>query len=141
MMVSTFLDWITVLIQEIGSDQFSYEPLYIRVGASPSEVPPVSQWMPLEHALEVTKTSSISGRYATTILNWKGWMSVVLEMASSKYSIILPTYNERRNLPIIIYLLNQTFVKQYVFCYLIRSLPDWMIWPDERLMAVVIIVE
>jgi dolichol-phosphate mannosyltransferase len=49
-------------------------------------------------------------------------MSVVLEMASSKYSIILPTYNERRNLPIIIYLLDQTFVKQYVFYYLVRSL-------------------
>lgn len=29
-----------------------------------------------------------------------------------KYSIILPTYNERRNLPILIYLLNKTFAKE-----------------------------
>ena len=30
-------------------------------------------------------------------------------MSSRKYSVILPTYNERKNLPIIIYLLVQTF--------------------------------
>lgn len=29
-----------------------------------------------------------------------------------KYSIILPTYNERRNLPILIYLLNKTFTEE-----------------------------
>lgn len=30
-------------------------------------------------------------------------------MAPNKYSVILPTYNERRNLPILIYLLDKTF--------------------------------
>lgn len=29
-----------------------------------------------------------------------------------KYSVILPTYNERRNLPIIVWLLNRTFTEQ-----------------------------
>lgn len=29
----------------------------------------------------------------------------------NKYSIILPTYNERRNLPIVTWLLNDTFTK------------------------------
>ncbi|CAK9435981.1 uncharacterized protein LODBEIA_P05720 [Lodderomyces beijingensis] len=32
-------------------------------------------------------------------------------MTSNKYSVILPTYNERRNLPILIYLLNKTFTQ------------------------------
>jgi dolichol-phosphate mannosyltransferase len=31
-----------------------------------------------------------------------------------KYSVILPTYNERRNLPIITWLLNRTFTEKYV---------------------------
>lgn len=31
-----------------------------------------------------------------------------------KYSVILPTYNERRNLPIIVWLLAQTFTEQSV---------------------------
>jgi hypothetical protein len=31
-----------------------------------------------------------------------------------KYSVLLPTYNERRNLPIITWLLNKTFTEQYV---------------------------
>ena len=31
-----------------------------------------------------------------------------------KYSVILPTYNERKNLPIIVWLLNKTFTEQYV---------------------------
>ena len=30
-----------------------------------------------------------------------------------KYTVILPTYNERRNLPIIIWLLARTFTAQY----------------------------
>lgn len=30
-----------------------------------------------------------------------------------KYSVILPTYNERRNLPIIAWLLNRTFSEKY----------------------------
>jgi len=29
----------------------------------------------------------------------------------NKYSVVLPTYNERKNLPIIVWLLNETFVK------------------------------
>lgn len=39
--------------------------------------------------------------------------------STHKYSVILPTYNERRNLPIIIWLLNETFTKQQVF------VPQW----------------
>lgn len=31
--------------------------------------------------------------------------------AKNKYSVLLPTYNERRNLPIIVWLLNQTFTE------------------------------
>lgn len=31
-----------------------------------------------------------------------------------KYSVLLPTYNERRNLPIITWLLNKTFTEKYV---------------------------
>lgn len=31
-----------------------------------------------------------------------------------KYSVILPTYNERKNLPIIVWLLANTFTEQYV---------------------------
>jgi len=34
-------------------------------------------------------------------------------MPNDKYSVILPTYNERRNLPIIIWLLAKTFSEQY----------------------------
>ena len=30
-----------------------------------------------------------------------------------KYSVILPTYNERNNLPIITWLLNRTFTQKY----------------------------
>lgn len=38
-------------------------------------------------------------------------------MARDKYSVLLPTYNERRNLPIITWLLEKTFSEQYVFTY------------------------
>jgi hypothetical protein len=31
-----------------------------------------------------------------------------------KYSVILPTYNERKNLPVIVWLLAKTFDEQYV---------------------------
>ena len=30
-----------------------------------------------------------------------------------KFSVILPTYNERRNLPIVTWLLNRTFTEKY----------------------------
>lgn len=33
----------------------------------------------------------------------------------NKYSVILPTYNERRNLPIITWLLNRTFTEAYAY--------------------------
>ena len=33
--------------------------------------------------------------------------------AGNKYSVILPTYNERKNLPIVAWLLNRTFTEQY----------------------------
>lgn len=33
-------------------------------------------------------------------------------MAANKYSVILPTYNERHNLPIVAWLLNRTFTEQ-----------------------------
>ena len=31
----------------------------------------------------------------------------------SKYSIIVPTYNERENIPILIYLINKHLVEEY----------------------------
>jgi dolichol-phosphate mannosyltransferase len=31
---------------------------------------------------------------------------------TDKYSVILPTYNERKNLPVITWLLNRTFTQQ-----------------------------
>lgn len=33
------------------------------------------------------------------------------------YSVILPTFNERQNLPIITWLLNRTFTQQYVLSH------------------------
>lgn len=38
-----------------------------------------------------------------------------LKMApANKYSVILPTYNERRNLPIIVWLIEKTFREKWV---------------------------
>ena len=34
-----------------------------------------------------------------------------------KYSVILPTYNERKNLPVIVWLLAKTFQEKYVVFY------------------------
>ena len=31
----------------------------------------------------------------------------------NKYSVILPTYNERKNLPIIVWLIQRTFTEKY----------------------------
>ena len=63
------------------------------------------------------------GRAATKqeTLCHERWMSAVpLEMApyaaasnAHKYSVILPTYNERKNLPIIIWLLERVFREKY----------------------------
>jgi dolichol-phosphate mannosyltransferase len=36
------------------------------------------------------------------------------KITKDKYSVILPTYNERKNLPIITWLLNRTFTEKYV---------------------------
>ena len=36
------------------------------------------------------------------------------EANKNKYSVLLPTYNERRNLPIITWLLNKTFTEKCV---------------------------
>ena len=35
-------------------------------------------------------------------------------VTKDKYSVLLPTYNERRNLPIITWLLNKTFTEKSV---------------------------
>lgn len=40
---------------------------------------------------------------------------------SEKYSVILPTYNERKNLPVIIWLLAKTFEEKYVLKLQIHS--------------------
>lgn len=38
----------------------------------------------------------------------------------NKYSVILPTYNERKNLPIIIWLIQKTFNEKYVTEWLLN---------------------
>lgn len=52
-------------------------------------------------------------------------------ISKDKYSVILPTYNERRNLPIITWLLNRTFTEQYVPEYTFIHLPCFK--PDHEL--------
>lgn len=39
-------------------------------------------------------------------------MAPAKDVAGNKYSVILPTYNERRNLPIVAWLLNRTFTQR-----------------------------
>lgn len=41
-------------------------------------------------------------------------MAPVKALSKDKYSVILPTFNERKNLPIITWLLNRTFTEKYV---------------------------
>lgn len=41
-------------------------------------------------------------------------MAPVKPTKKDKYSVILPTYNERKNLPIVAWLLNRTFTEQCV---------------------------
>jgi len=43
------------------------------------------------------------------------------KMLPHKYSVILPTYNERKNLPIIVWLLAKMFIEKSVF-----SLVPWL---------------
>lgn len=39
--------------------------------------------------------------------------------SGDKYSVLLPTYNERKNLPVITWLLAKMFEEKYVACTLI----------------------
>lgn len=48
------------------------------------------------------------------------------KLSKDKYSVLLPTYNERRNLPIITWLLNKTFTEKYV----VAPLPCFP-WPPS----------
>jgi hypothetical protein len=48
---------------------------------------------------------------STPALNMQGGHPT---MNTHKYSVILPTYNERKNLPIIVWLLARTFQEWYV---------------------------
>ena len=38
-------------------------------------------------------------------------------MAKDKYSVLLPTYNERENLPIIVWLIVKYFTERYLYLY------------------------
>lgn len=40
------------------------------------------------------------------------FLSLTMGATKNKYSVILPTYNERRNLPIIVWLIQKTFNKK-----------------------------
>lgn len=42
-------------------------------------------------------------------------MGPVKTASGDRYSVILPTFNERKNLPIVAWLLNRTFTEKYVF--------------------------
>jgi dolichol-phosphate mannosyltransferase len=42
---------------------------------------------------------------------------------AEKYTVILPTYNERKNLPIIVWLLAKTFNDKYAACPFNSSSP------------------
>lgn len=51
---------------------------------------------------------------STVSLEMQGTFSNPLSSNTHKYSVILPTYNERKNLPIIIWLLAKTFKEKWV---------------------------
>jgi hypothetical protein len=42
------------------------------------------------------------------------YLQFKMSATHNKYSVILPTYNERRNLPIITWLIQRTFTEKYV---------------------------
>lgn len=42
-------------------------------------------------------------------------VQVATDCVENKYSVILPTYNERNNLPIIVWLLAETFKEKCVY--------------------------
>jgi hypothetical protein len=52
------------------------------------------------HASTSTSTSFVSSPRSASMA------------AKNKYSVVLPTYNERKNLPIIVWLLNDSFTKK-----------------------------
>jgi len=54
-------------------------------------------------------------------LELQGHHNDTLSMNTHKYSVILPTYNERKNLPIIIWLLAKTFQEKYVCTALLKT--------------------
>jgi len=56
-----------------------------------------------------------------------------------KYSVILPTYNERKNLPVIVWLLAKTFTEQCVTIYL--KLAKLTYVHDRKLAWEVIVVD
>lgn len=62
-----------------------------------------------------SRTSSIQG--ATVPLSVYLLNTTTIKFTTmavrNKYSVLLPTYNERRNLPIIAWLLNRTFTEKY----------------------------
>lgn len=41
------------------------------------------------------------------------FFSLTMGATKNKYSVILPTYNERKNLPIIVWLIQKTFTEKY----------------------------
>lgn len=52
-----------------------------------------------------------------------------------KYSVILPTYNERKNLPIICWLLERTFREKYGILFLLLVFAAYMYMHMERKKA------
>jgi len=52
-----------------------------------------------------------------TIPRSKHQLTSAIMSTRNKYSVLLPTYNERRNLPIITWLLNRMFTEQYALDY------------------------
>ena len=47
-------------------------------------------------------------------------IDIQMHQNTSKYSVILPTYNERKNLPVIVWLLAKVFVEKCVLGFVTR---------------------
>lgn len=59
-----------------------------------------------------------------------------------KYSILLPTYNERENLPIIIYLINKAFENTYgyiIYIYLLLFICIIIIFKSDYDFEIIVI--
>lgn len=66
-------------------------------------------------------------------------IAVIIAMAvkRDKYSILLPTYNERRNLPIMVWLLHKTFSEKYaVFVALLRFIGFYSLQPLDSVCPI-----